>query len=160
MSYDAIGSGEGTKQFLAGAVDFGASDAALSDEEMAAVTPGAQLVPVMAGSIVLAYNLDELSGPLKLTRAVYADIFLGKTTSWDDPCIQLRPSAAAGGLPRGARRGPPPLTCEEQVIGRSVRVSYPRPSIAVASLIGRIHHGHSVSSISFPKTSFLGLACF
>jgi phosphate transport system substrate-binding protein len=43
VSYDAIGSGEGTKQFLAGAVDFGASDAALSDEEMAAVTPGRSL---------------------------------------------------------------------------------------------------------------------
>ncbi len=88
VSYDAIGSGEGTKQFLAGAVDFGASDAALSDEEMAAVTPGAQLVPVMAGSIVLAYNLDGLGGPLKLSRAVYADIFLGKITSWDDPRLQ------------------------------------------------------------------------
>ena len=45
-------------------------------------------MPVMAGSIVLAYNLDGLSKPLKLTRAVYADIFLGKITSWDDPRIQ------------------------------------------------------------------------
>ncbi len=73
---------------------------------------------------------------------------------------RVRPSAAAGGLPRGARRGQPPLTCEEQVISRSVRVSSSRPSIAVANLIGRIHYGHSVSSISFPKTSFLGLVCF
>lgn len=76
ISYEANGSGEGTKQFLPSAVDFGASDAALSDEQMAAVTSGAQLVPVMAGSIVLAYNLDGLGGPLKLSRAVYADIFL------------------------------------------------------------------------------------
>jgi phosphate transport system substrate-binding protein len=88
VSYEAIGSGEGTKQFLAGAVDFGASDAALSDEQMTAVTSGAQLVPVMAGSIVLAYNLDGLGGPLKLSRAVYVDIFFGKITSWDDPRIQ------------------------------------------------------------------------
>ena len=88
VSYEAIGSGEGTKQFLAGAVDFGASDAALSDEQMTAVTSGAQLVPVMAGSIVLAYNLDGLGGPLKLSSAVYADIFLGKITSWDDPRLQ------------------------------------------------------------------------
>ena len=88
VSYDVIGSGEGTKQFLAGAVDFGASDAALSDAEMAMVKPGAQLVPVLAGTIVLAYNLDGLSGPLKLSRAVYVDIFLGKITSWDDPRIQ------------------------------------------------------------------------
>lgn len=88
VSYEVIGSGEGTKQFLAGAVDFGASDAALSDEEMAAVPSGAQLVPVMAGSIVLAYNLEGLGGPLKLSRAVYVDIFLGKITSWDDPRLQ------------------------------------------------------------------------
>ena len=88
MSHEASGSGEGPKQFLAGAVDFGASDAALSDAEMAAVTPGAQLVPVMAGSIVLAYNLDGLGGPLKLSRAVYVDIFLGNITSWDDPRLQ------------------------------------------------------------------------
>jgi phosphate transport system substrate-binding protein len=88
VSYDAIGSGEGTKQFLAGAVDFGASDAVLSDAEMAAITPGVQLVPVMAGSIVLAYNLGELGGSLKLTRAVYVDMFLGKITAWDDPRIQ------------------------------------------------------------------------
>lgn len=88
VRYEANGSGEGTKQFLTGAVDFGASDAALSDEEIATVKTGAQLVPVMAGSIVLAYNLDGLSKPLRLSRAVYADIFLGKITSWDDPRIQ------------------------------------------------------------------------
>jgi phosphate transport system substrate-binding protein len=88
VNYEANGSSEGTKQFLAGTVDFGASDAALSDDEIATVKAGAQLVPVMAGSIVLAYNLDGLSKPLKLTRAVYADIFLGKITLWDDPRIQ------------------------------------------------------------------------
>jgi len=88
VSYEAIGSGEGTKQFLAGAVDFGASDAALSAEQMTAVTSGAQLVSVMAGSIVLAYNLAGLGGPLKLSRAVYVDIFFGKITSWDDPRMQ------------------------------------------------------------------------
>jgi phosphate transport system substrate-binding protein len=93
MSYDAVGSGEGTKQFLAGTVDFGASDAALSEAEMAAVKPGVQPVPIMAGSIVLAYNLEGLGGPLKLSRAVYTDIFLGKITSWDDPRLQqLNPS--------------------------------------------------------------------
>jgi phosphate transport system substrate-binding protein len=84
LSYDAIGSGEGTKQFIAGAVDFGASDAAMSDAQIAEVTRGVQLVPVVAGSIVLAYNLDGLGGDLKLTRDVYVDIFLGKITRWDD----------------------------------------------------------------------------
>jgi len=85
LSYKAIGSGEGTKQFMAGAVDFGASDAAMRDEEMAAVARGVQLLPTVAGSIVLAYNLDGLGGDLKLTRDVYVDIFLGKIKTWDDP---------------------------------------------------------------------------
>ena len=88
LSYDAIGSGEGTKRFMAGTVDFGASDAAMSDEEMAAVTRGVRLLPTVAGSIVLAYNLDGLGGDLKLTRDVYVDIFLGKIKVWDDPRIK------------------------------------------------------------------------
>ena len=88
VSYDAVGSGEGTKRFMAGVVDFGASDAAMSDEEIAAVTRGVQLLPAVAGSIVLAYNLEGLGGELKLTRDVYADIFLGKIKTWDDPRLK------------------------------------------------------------------------
>jgi phosphate transport system substrate-binding protein len=84
LSYDAIGSGEGTKQFMAGIVDFGASDAAMSDAQIAEVRRGVQLVPMVAGSIVLAYNLEGLGGDLKLTRDVYVDIFLGKIKTWDD----------------------------------------------------------------------------
>jgi phosphate transport system substrate-binding protein len=84
ISYEPIGSGEGIKQFLAGAVDFGASDAAMSDSQMAEVKRGVQLVPVVAGSIVLAYSLEGLGGELKLTRDVYVDIFLGKIRTWND----------------------------------------------------------------------------
>jgi phosphate transport system substrate-binding protein len=87
VSYDPIGSGEGTKKFIAGAVDFGASDAAMSDEEMTQVERGVQLVPVVAGNIVLEYNLEGLGGDLKLTRDVYIDIFQGKIKTWDDPRI-------------------------------------------------------------------------
>jgi phosphate transport system substrate-binding protein len=78
LSSKAIGSGEGIKQCMAGVVDFGASDAAMSDEEMAAVTRGVQLLPLVAGSLVLAYHLDDLGGDLQLSRDVYVDIFLGK----------------------------------------------------------------------------------
>jgi phosphate transport system substrate-binding protein len=84
LSYDAIGSGEGVKQFTAGAVDFGASDAAMSDAQIAEVKRGVQLAPMVAGSIVLAYNLEGLGGDLKLSRDVYVDIFLGKIKAWDD----------------------------------------------------------------------------
>src|SRR5262245_7975300 len=88
LSYKAIGSGEGTRQFMAGVVDFGASDAAMSDEEMAAVARGVQLLPLVAGSIVLAYHLDDVGGDLQLSRDVYVDIFLGKITTWDDPRLK------------------------------------------------------------------------
>jgi phosphate transport system substrate-binding protein len=84
VSYDAVGSGEGVKEFMAGRVEFGASDAAMSDAQIAEVARGVQLVPAVAGSIVLAYNLEGLAGELKLTRDVYVDIFLGKIKSWDD----------------------------------------------------------------------------
>jgi phosphate transport system substrate-binding protein len=88
ISYEAIGSGEGTQKFLAGAVDFGASDAAMADAEMAEVSRGVQLVPTVAGSIVLAYNLDRLGGSLTLTREVYVDIFLGRIKTRNDPRLQ------------------------------------------------------------------------
>jgi phosphate transport system substrate-binding protein len=84
ISYDAVGSGEGVKEFMAARVEFGASDAAMSDAQIAEVARGVQLVPAVAGSIVLAYNLEGLAGELKLTREVYVDIFLGKIKRWDD----------------------------------------------------------------------------
>lgn len=88
ITYDAVGSGEGQKRFLANAVDFGASDAALSDEQLAQVKPGAQLVPVTAGIVVLAYNVPGLGGDLRLGRSVCADIFGGAIKTWDDPRIR------------------------------------------------------------------------
>jgi phosphate transport system substrate-binding protein len=88
VSYDAVGSGDGVKEFIAGRVDFGASDAAMSDAQIAEVARGVQLLPAVAGSIVLAYNLEGLRGDLKLTREVYVDIFLGKITRWDDVRIR------------------------------------------------------------------------
>jgi phosphate transport system substrate-binding protein len=51
------------------------------------VKGGAMLVPVVAGSVALAYNLPGVTGDLKLSRAALAGIFLGEITSWDDPRI-------------------------------------------------------------------------
>lgn len=99
ISYESVGSGEGQRRFIAQAVDFGASDAALSDEQMSRVKSGAQLVPVAAGIVVLAYNLPGLGGPLKLGRDVYADIFNGRIRLWNDPRIR----AANPGLNLPAR---------------------------------------------------------
>lgn len=88
ISYDAVGSGEGQRRFGAGSVDFGASDAALSDEQMARVRAGARLIPAAAGIVVLAYNVPGLGGPLKLSRDVYVDIFARHIRTWNDPRIR------------------------------------------------------------------------
>ncbi|WP_016951526.1 phosphate ABC transporter substrate-binding protein PstS [Anabaena sp. PCC 7108] len=88
VNYQSVGSGAGVEQFIKGTVDFGASDVAMKDEEIAKVPEdrGVILLPVTAGSIVLAYNLPDVPD-LKLPRAVYTDILLGKIKSWDDPAI-------------------------------------------------------------------------
>ncbi|WP_392531203.1 phosphate ABC transporter substrate-binding protein PstS [Nostoc sp. C117] len=88
VDYASVGSGAGVEQFIKGTVDFGASDVAMKDEEIKKVPAekGVVLLPVTAGSIVLAYNLPDVA-ELKLPRAVYADILLGKIKSWDDAQI-------------------------------------------------------------------------
>ena len=87
INYQALGSGAGVKQFQEGLVNFGASDAAMTDEEIAAVKDGVVLLPMTAGSIVLAYNLPGAPPALKLSREAYVGIFLGKITTWNDPKI-------------------------------------------------------------------------
>jgi phosphate transport system substrate-binding protein len=88
VDYASVGSGAGVEQFIKGTVDFGASDVAMKDEEIQKVAQdkGVILLPVTAGSIVLAYNLPDVA-ELKLPRAVYADILLGKIKTWNDPKI-------------------------------------------------------------------------
>jgi len=88
IEYRDVGSGEGVKRFLAQSVEFGASDGALTDEQMATLKPGARLVPATAGIVVLAYNLPGIGGQLRLSREVYADIFLRKIDKWNDPRLQ------------------------------------------------------------------------
>jgi len=86
INYQAVGSGAGIKQFTQNLVSFGASDAAMQDDEIAAVKQGVVLIPATAGSIVLAYNLPGVEN-LKLSREAYVGIFLGKITKWSDPAI-------------------------------------------------------------------------
>jgi phosphate transport system substrate-binding protein len=86
VDYQSVGSGAGVTQFTNRTVDFGASDAAMTDDEIAKVDAGVQMIPMTAGSIVLAYNLPEVPA-LKLPRTVYAGIFLGRITKWNDAAI-------------------------------------------------------------------------
>ena len=93
IKYAAVGSGEGIIRFIgknvdpADQVDFGASDAAMSDAQIAQVNNDVLMVPATAGCVVLAYNLPGLTGDLKLSRKAYAGIFLGEITKWNDPAI-------------------------------------------------------------------------
>lgn len=86
VNYQSVGSGAGVEQFTQGTVDFGASDVAMKDEEIAKVKTGVILLPMTAGSIALAYNLPGVEG-LKLSRDVYVGIFSGAITKWNDPKI-------------------------------------------------------------------------
>jgi phosphate transport system substrate-binding protein len=85
INYQSIGSGGGIKQFTEKTVDFGATDAPLSAEEIQKA-PNAVHIPETIGAVVAAYNLP-VEG-LKLTGPILADIFLGKITKWNDPQIQ------------------------------------------------------------------------
>jgi phosphate transport system substrate-binding protein len=87
VDYQGKGSGAGIRDFINHTVDFAASDAAMTDEEIAKVPGGVQLLPMTAGEIALAYNIPGVKG-LKLPRDVYAGIFLGKVTKWSDPRIK------------------------------------------------------------------------
>ena len=85
INYQSIGSGGGVKQFIEKTVDFGATDAPLTPEEIQQA-PNAVHIPETIGSVVPAYNLP-VEG-LKLTGPILADIFLGNIMKWNDPKIQ------------------------------------------------------------------------
>ena len=88
VDYQGKGSGAGIQDFLNRTVDFAASDAAMTDEEIAKVPGGVQLMPMTGGEIVLGYHLPGNPKGLKLPRDVYAAIFLGRITKWSDPKIK------------------------------------------------------------------------
>jgi len=86
MNYQSIGSGGGIKQIQAKTVDFGASDAPLTPEELA--KSGLTQFPTVIGGVVPVVNLESVAtGTLKLSSDVLADIYQGKITKWNDPRI-------------------------------------------------------------------------
>jgi phosphate transport system substrate-binding protein len=86
INYQSIGSGGGVQQFTQNTVDFGASDAPLSDDEVSKATD-VQHIPMVLGSVVVTYNLGALSAPLKFDGDTLAKIYLGTIKKWDDPVI-------------------------------------------------------------------------
>src|ERR1041384_4233341 len=85
INYQSIGSGGGIKQITEHTVDFGGSDAPMSDEEMARA-PGIQHIPTVMGADVIIYNVPGVT-ELRLTPETLAAIFLGKITKWNDPAL-------------------------------------------------------------------------
>jgi phosphate transport system substrate-binding protein len=99
LEYDVVGSGEGVSRFVTGSVDFAASDAAMTDEQIAMVEGGVRMIPATAGLVAVIYNVPGLSTPLRLPRDLLAAIFTGEVAEWDD----LRIAAANPGVALPAR---------------------------------------------------------
>ncbi len=87
ITYSATGSGAGIAQITARTVDFGASDAPLSPDQLAACK-GCVVIPWALAGLSVPYNLPGLNGRLKLNGAIVAGVYLGKITQWDDPAIK------------------------------------------------------------------------
>jgi len=94
IKYAAVGSGEGIRRFIGKnladeeKIDFAASDAAMSDTEIASAANNVLMIPMTAGCVVLSYNLPDFQAELKLSRQAYAGIFLGEIAKWNDPLIR------------------------------------------------------------------------
>ncbi len=88
ISYQAVGSGNGIMQITAHATDFGGSDAILTPQQLAAA-PGLQMIPTVAGTVVIIYNLSGLgfNPTLLLDGATLSRIFLGQIHRWNDPAL-------------------------------------------------------------------------
>jgi phosphate transport system substrate-binding protein len=97
IDYRSIGSGGGVKAIADKTVAFGATDAPLSEKEIAAMggTDSVVQFPAALGAVVPAYNLPGVDKPLHFTGAVLVDIYLGRISAWDDAQIQkLNPKVA------------------------------------------------------------------
>ncbi len=84
INYQSIGSGAGIQQVKAGTVDFGASDAALSNDRLKEMPRRVIHFPTVGGAVVLAYNLPGVGGTLKLTPDAIVGIYMGTITTWND----------------------------------------------------------------------------
>jgi phosphate transport system substrate-binding protein len=96
INYQSIGSGGGIRQLSEQTVDFGATDAPMSDAELAKAKGGAILhFPTALGAVVITYNLPGVTAPLSLTGDVVAAIYQGQITKWNDARIAaLNPGVA------------------------------------------------------------------
>jgi phosphate transport system substrate-binding protein len=93
INYQSVGSGAGIRQFLDRTVDFGASDAPMTDDQLKKAGETVVHVPLALGAVVVTYNLPGVTS-LEFDGATLADIFLGKVIYWDDARLKtLNPKA-------------------------------------------------------------------
>ena len=92
INYASIGSGGGIRQVTEGTVDFGASDAPLTQQQMDAFKKarGSSVVhiPIIIGGVAISYNLPSVGQGIKLDGQTLADIYLGKIKKWNDPQLK------------------------------------------------------------------------
>jgi phosphate transport system substrate-binding protein len=88
INYQPIGSGGGIRQLSEQTVDFGASDAPMTDDEMAKAKGGPIVhIPTVLGAVVVTYNAPGITQPIRLTGELVGDIFLGRVRKWNDSRI-------------------------------------------------------------------------
>jgi len=96
INYASIGSGGGIQQVTTGTVDFGASDAPLTEEQLNTFKQkrGTDIIhlPIIMGGVAITYNLSSVGQGIKLDGETLADIYLGKISKWNDPrIVKLNP---------------------------------------------------------------------
>ncbi|MGH9733973.1 MAG: phosphate ABC transporter substrate-binding protein PstS [Candidatus Acidiferrales bacterium] len=87
INYQSVGSGAGIRQLLAGTVDFGASDAPMTDAQLAQSKSPVLHFPTVLGAVVPTYNIPGVTAELKFTPQALAGIFLGNITKWNAPAV-------------------------------------------------------------------------
>lgn len=89
VNYQSVGSGAGINDLLQNIVQFGATDAPVTDAQLAKSTHGSIIhIPATIGAVAISYNLTGVSGHLNLTGPIVANIYLGNIKFWDDAQIK------------------------------------------------------------------------
>lgn len=98
INYQSVGSGAGIKQTLDRTVDFGGSDAPLSDEQLAKAPGKIHHIPTTLGAVVITFNVPEVKTQVKLTPELVTGVFMGEIKKWNDPkLVALNPDAKLPG---------------------------------------------------------------
>ncbi len=87
INYQSIGSGGGIRQLTNRTVFFGATDGPMTDEQLKAAPDAVLHFPTVLGGVVPIYNLPGVSGEVRFTGPLLADIYLGKIKKWNDKAI-------------------------------------------------------------------------